>query len=71
MKTWKHWKIGMATVMLAGALGTGCTVEKTADGELPDVDVEGGKLPKYDVDTPDVDVSMKDARSRCPTSTCR
>lgn len=44
---------------LALTLSAGCTVEQTEEGRLPDVDVEGGNLPKYDVDTPDVDVSMK------------
>lgn len=50
---------------LAGFLTAACTVEKTQDGELPDVDVQGDvDLPKYDVDIektqegnmPDVDV---------------
>jgi len=44
---------------LALTLSVGCTVEQTEEGRLPDVDVKGGNLPKYDVDTPDVDVSMK------------
>jgi len=44
--------LGFATV--------GCDVEKTRDGEMPDVDVDGGQLPGYDVDA---------ARSRFPTST--
>ena len=46
---------------------TGCDVEKTADGEMPDVDVayEEGKLPDYEVRKteegrmPDVDVDVK------------
>lgn len=48
----------------------GCEVEKTADGELPDVDVEGdaGALPRYEVEKtqegrmPDVDVDVDGGR---------
>ena len=37
---------------------TACEVEQTQEGEMPEVDVnvEGGQLPKFDVDGPDVDV---------------
>ena len=35
---------------------TGCRVKQTQEGELPDVKVEGGQAPKYDVDAADVDV---------------
>lgn len=34
-----------------------CSVEKTQEGEMPDVEVEGGQLPKYDVDAADVDIT--------------
>jgi len=34
----------------------GCDIDRTQEGELPDVDVEGGQLPEYDVDAADVDV---------------
>ena len=33
-----------------------CTAEQTEEGDLPDVDVEGGSLPEYDVQPADVDV---------------
>lgn len=57
--------------LLAGGIAmAGCTVDKTKDGEMPDVDVSGGSMPEVDVDpatvqvtsdtqqvvTPDVDV---------------
>jgi hypothetical protein len=32
-----------------------CSVEQTEEGELPDVDVQGGQLPEYDVDAADVE----------------
>lgn len=39
------------------ALGVAaCSVEQTEEGDMPDVEVEGGQLPEYDVDAPDVDV---------------
>lgn len=41
---------------LAVALGA-CTAEVEDPGELPDVDVEGGSAPEYDVDPADVDIT--------------
>ncbi|MDX9873472.1 MAG: hypothetical protein RBS88_01065 [Spongiibacteraceae bacterium] len=53
--------------LLVAALGmAGCEVEKTEEGELPDVSVEGGKLPEYDVKGPDVDVNMEERRVTVP-----
>ena len=49
---------------------TGCDVEKTQDGELPsvdvDVDAQAGKLPKFDVDAPDVDVTTEEKEVLVP-----
>jgi hypothetical protein len=45
------------TVALLPALAlsfAACKVEKTEEGELPEV--EGGKLPEYDVDVPNVEI---------------
>ncbi|RYZ70132.1 MAG: hypothetical protein EOP91_14125 [Lysobacteraceae bacterium] len=49
----------------------GCKVEKTQEGELPDVEVkaQGGQLPKYDVETPEVDVGSKEVTVEVPTAT--
>lgn len=54
----------LKTAALAVAFGavltlSACNVEKTQEGELPDVDVsaQGGELPAYDVETADVDVN--------------
>ncbi|MGH7460371.1 MAG: hypothetical protein ACREMA_05000 [Longimicrobiales bacterium] len=47
------------TLALLPAVGlslAACRVEKTADGELPEVEVEGGKLPEYDVDPPRIEI---------------
>lgn len=65
------------TLIVAGLLIlplTACRVEQTQEGELPEVEVEGGQLPEYDVDpaeveigtekkeitVPDIDVTMPD-----------
>ncbi|MGH7443867.1 MAG: hypothetical protein ACREKM_03280 [Longimicrobiales bacterium] len=50
---------GKSIFFLAPALAFGlaaCSVEQTEEGEMPDVEVEGGQLPEYDVDAADVDV---------------
>ncbi|HUF50115.1 MAG TPA: hypothetical protein VMN60_04745 [Longimicrobiales bacterium] len=47
--------------ILAAALVMGlaaCSVEQTEEGDLPDIEVEGGNLPEYDVDAVDVDVNL-------------
>ncbi len=54
-------------VLLAAGF-VSCDVEKTEDGEMPEVKVEGeAKMPKYDVDAPDVDVEMKEINPKVPT----
>lgn len=53
-------KTAVMAVALTSALAlTACNVEKTQEGELPDVAVEGGALPAYDVETPEVNVETK------------
>lgn len=53
--------------LLVATLGmAGCDVEKKQEGSLPDVDVKGGSLPKYDVDGPDVDVGTKEKTITVP-----
>lgn len=53
------------TLLLAG-----CEVEKTQEGDMPDVDMdvqtEPGQLPKYDVDAPDVDVGTEKKEIEVP-----
>ena len=58
-----------ATAMVLALAG--CKVEKTQEGELPDVEVkaEGGQLPKYDVETPEVEVGSKTVEVEVPTAT--
>lgn len=45
----KMFKAAMFVPMVA-LWPVACSVEQTREGELPDVDVEGGQLPAYDVD---------------------
>lgn len=63
-------KIVTAAIMSSAALGlAACDVEQTEEGAMPDVDVsvEGGNLPEYDVDVPDVDVEMEETTIEVPT----
>ena len=43
-------------IALSASLGA-CTADVEDPGSLPDVDVEGGEMPRVDVDPVDVDVS--------------
>lgn len=36
-----------------------CDVEQTEKAELPEVEVKGGNMPEYDVDTADVEISTE------------
>lgn len=52
-------KFAVLAIALSSVLAlTACNVEKTEEGELPEVDVDatGGEMPAYDVETPEVDV---------------
>ncbi len=44
-----------------------CDIDQTEEGALPDVDVEGGNLPEFDVETADVDVGTEEATIEVPT----
>ena len=59
----------MPMLVLAAALlwPAACTVEQTEEGELPDVEVEGGKLPEYDVDPAKVKVGTDTKTIKVPT----
>jgi hypothetical protein len=43
-----------------------CDVKKTQEGEMPNVKVEGGQVPKYDVEGPDVKVEKKEKTITVP-----
>ena len=59
----------MSAAVIAPALALAlpaCDVKKVEEGEAPKVNVEGGKMPKYDVDAPDVKVEKKEKTITVP-----
>jgi len=71
MKTNFFKLLSGSTVAAIAALGlAACDVDKTQDGELPEVKVQvdgEAKLPKYDVNGPDVTVGKKKVEMEVPT----
>ena len=61
----KKFGVLMAALTMVVALGA-CSVEQTEEGELPEVNVEGGNMPEYDVDAADVDVTTDTATVSVP-----
>jgi len=61
-------KLAKLTVLACAiaAFAPACSVEKTQEGKMPDVDVKGGQVPKYDVDVADVDVNKTTATVTVP-----
>jgi uncharacterized lipoprotein len=60
--------IGIFAAATAAVLGlSACDVEQTQEGEAPDVDIDGGSLPEYDVDAADVDVGTEEQTVEVPT----
>ena len=60
----------IALFAAAGAMAFGlsaCDVDQTEEGELPEVDVEGGNMPEFDVETADVDVGTEEVTVDVPT----
>lgn len=43
-----------------------CDVDKTEEGKAPDVDVNAGELPEYDVDAADVNVGTTTENVQVP-----
>jgi hypothetical protein len=43
-----------------------CSVEQTEEGEAPDIDVDAGEMPEYDVQPADVDVNWDTTTVRTP-----
>ena len=65
--TQNGWRaLGSVTAALAFVFAVGCTVEQTREGKAPDVDVEGGRLPMYDVNWADVDVGTAERTIEVP-----
>lgn len=61
-------KLIAATILATATLGlAACDVDQTEEGALPDVDVDGGNLPEFDVETADVDIGMEETTVEVPT----
>lgn len=62
-------KLMLATVAAASLfVVAGCTVDKTKEGNLPEVEVKGEtQLPEYDVKAADVDVGTTSKTISVPT----
>lgn len=61
-------KFVIATLTGAAALGlAACDVAQTEEGEMPEVNVEGGNLPEYDVDVADVKIGTEERTVEVPT----
>ncbi len=64
MKILKTLAIALLAVLPLGA----CTVEQTEQAELPEVnvEVEGGNLPKFDVDAAEIEVGLETKQVTVP-----
>ena len=63
-------KMALPLLMTAALLTvstTGCRVRQTQEGEMPEVQVKGGQVPKYDVKGPKVDVKTEERQVTVPT----
>lgn len=60
-------RIIATSLTLPFALGlAACDVDQTKEGDMPEVEVTGGQLPEYDVETADVDVGTEEKTVEVP-----
>ncbi len=63
-------KVALPLLLIAALLSvaaTGCKVTQTQEGKMPEVEVKGGQVPKYDVKGPKVDVKTETKQIEVPT----
>ncbi len=61
-------KLIAATILATTTLGlAACDVDQTEEGEMPEVSVEGGNMPEFDVETADVDIGTEETTVEVPT----
>lgn len=53
----RFMRIAWVPMLAAGLVVGGCTADVEQEGELPEVNVEGGQMPEVDVDPADVDIT--------------
>ncbi len=58
--------VRFTAVAFAAVSLTACDVDKTQDGEMPEVTVEGGEMPAYDVDVAEVEVGTVEKTMEVP-----
>jgi hypothetical protein len=62
---------GLTLIAMGGFALAGCDVDKTKNGQMPDVDVDvnatGGQLPEFNVNGPDVNVGTENKTVQVPT----
>ena len=56
-----------AAALTASLALVACDVDQTEEGEMPEVNVEGGNMPEYDVTTPEVEVGTEETTVEVPT----
>ena len=62
------WIIGGLALLAIGAAVIYLTdIDLTQTAELPEVNIEGGQMPKVDVDVADIDVGSREVDFRVPT----
>ncbi|HEV2150217.1 MAG TPA: hypothetical protein VGR37_22655 [Longimicrobiaceae bacterium] len=64
-----HGRAWLGVLVGGAVLAGGCSVEEERQGELPEVEVEGGRLPKIDVDAIDpsrIEVEMEERTITVP-----
>lgn len=49
-------KLLLVPALVLGLGLVGCDVDQTEEGDMPDVEVEGGNVPEYDVEPAEVEV---------------
>jgi hypothetical protein len=61
------WKVSTTMAAAILALAGGCDIDVKDEGELPNVEVEGGRAPDVDMRGPDIDVHQEQKDIEVPT----
>ena len=58
--------IAIAAVASLGLGLAACDIDQTEEAEMPEVEVKGGNMPEFDVETAEVDVDSKTVEVEVP-----
>lgn len=62
-----RWKAILAIPLVFACFSLGaCRVEKTQEGEMPEIEIEEGRLPEYDVDAAEVTIGTEEKTITVP-----